>query len=91
MRFERSVLSIISAAGLLIGAVSQAQMIDNTQAPNTAKAGINKSLLDEIGAGRGDLMTADRRSTSSTVTRFVRFGAGGSCFSASSLVSGAGR
>src|SRR5438874_3901342 len=33
-------------------------MIDNTQAPNTAKAGINRSLLDEIGAGRGDVMTA---------------------------------
>ena len=32
-------------------------MIDNTQAPNTAKAGINKSLLDEIGAGRGDVLT----------------------------------
>jgi len=58
MRFERRVLNFISAAGLLIGAVSQAQMIDNTQAPNTAKAGINKSLLDEIGAGRGDVMTA---------------------------------
>jgi len=42
---------------MLIGA-AQAQMIDNTQAPNTAKAGINKSLLDEIGAGRGDVMTA---------------------------------
>ena len=35
----------------------RAQMIDNTQAPNTAKAGINKSLLDEIGAGRGDRNT----------------------------------
>src|SRR6266478_9611409 len=34
------------------------QMIDNTQAPNAAKAGINKSLLDEIGAGRGDVNTA---------------------------------
>ncbi len=30
-------------------------MIDNTQAPSTAKAGINKSLLDEVGAGRGDV------------------------------------
>jgi hypothetical protein len=36
---------------------AQAQMIDNTQAPNTAKAGINKALLDEVGAGRGDVMT----------------------------------
>jgi cytochrome c2 len=38
---------------------AQAQMIDNTQAPNTAKAGINKSLLDEIGAGRGSVLTPD--------------------------------
>src|SRR5581483_3605485 len=35
---------------------AQAQMIDNTQAPNTARAGINKSLSDEIGAGRGNVM-----------------------------------
>src|ERR1700753_916746 len=34
-----------------------AQLIDNNQATNTAKAGINKSLTDEIGAGRGDIMT----------------------------------
>ncbi|PYT38546.1 MAG: hypothetical protein DMG47_22870 [Acidobacteria bacterium] len=32
-------------------------MIDNTQATSTANAGINKSLSDEIGAGRGDLLT----------------------------------
>lgn len=35
----------------------RAQQIDNTQAINTAAAGINKSLSDEIGAGRGDVMT----------------------------------
>jgi len=34
-----------------------AQLVDQTLAPNTAKAGINKSLLDEIGAGRGDVLT----------------------------------
>jgi di-heme oxidoreductase (putative peroxidase) len=34
----------------------QAQMIDNTQATNTAGAGINKSLTDEIGAGRGNIL-----------------------------------
>jgi cytochrome c2 len=51
---------VISFTGivLLLSAVAWTQMIDNTQAPNTAKAGINKSLLDEIGAGRGDLNTA---------------------------------
>src|SRR5271167_1398970 len=42
---------------LLVGGAAYAQMIDNTQAPNTAKAGINKSLLDEIGAGRGNVLT----------------------------------
>jgi len=41
---------------LMLGSAG-AQMVDNTQAPNTAKAGINKSLLDEIGVGRGDIMT----------------------------------
>ncbi len=46
-----------SAALLLLGTAATAQMIDNNQATNTAKAGIHKSLQDEIGAGRGDLMT----------------------------------
>jgi mono/diheme cytochrome c family protein len=38
-------------------ATLQAQMIDNTQARNTAGAGINKSLTEEIGAGRGNILT----------------------------------
>ena len=42
---------------LLAGITASAQMIDNTQAPNTANAGINKALSDEIGAGRGDWTT----------------------------------
>ena len=42
---------------LLLGPLARGQMIDNTQALNNAKAGINKSLTDEIGAGRGDVMT----------------------------------
>ena len=42
---------------LLLGAVAQSQMIDNTQATSTSNAGINKSLSDEIGAGRGDVLT----------------------------------
>lgn len=33
------------------------QLTDQTQAPNKAKAGIAKSLQDEVGAGRGDSMT----------------------------------
>src|SRR5262250_1587873 len=42
-----SILSISAAA----------QLTDQTQAPNSAKAGIAKSLQDETGAGRGDANT----------------------------------
>src|SRR5262249_34317964 len=38
---------------------SAAQLVDQTLAPNTAQAGIAKSLQDEIGAGRGDSYTPD--------------------------------
>jgi Di-haem oxidoreductase, putative peroxidase len=49
----------VATVATLLGAITAcAQMIDNAQAPNTVKAGINKSLLDEIGPGRGDVMTA---------------------------------
>src|SRR5262249_14070863 len=34
-----------------------AQMIDNTQATNNLQAGIHKSLVDELGAGRGNINT----------------------------------
>jgi hypothetical protein len=49
--------------GLLIGlsatlaSPAMAQLIDRTTAPNAAGAGIAKSLVDEIGAGRGDVLT----------------------------------
>ena len=45
--------------GLLcfLAPIAKAQLVDNNLAPNTAKAGINKSLADEIGPGRGDIMT----------------------------------
>jgi hypothetical protein len=41
----------------LLAGAGWAQLTDRTQAPNTAKAGIAKSLQDETGAGRGDVMT----------------------------------
>ena len=41
---------------LLLGFVARAQMIDNTQATSTAGAGINKSLSDEVGTGRGSIL-----------------------------------
>ena len=43
--------------GCLGPALTFAQLTDRTQAPNTAKAGIGKSLQDEAGAGRGDANT----------------------------------
>ena len=55
MRYPGKLLAL-TAGALLIGLSAQAQLIDNTQAPNTAGAGINKSLTDEVGAGRGNVM-----------------------------------
>jgi hypothetical protein len=49
-------LTFVLAGGMLITA-AYAQLVDNTQVPNVAQAGINKSLQDEIGAGRGNLTT----------------------------------
>jgi Di-haem oxidoreductase, putative peroxidase len=42
---------------LLLGSGAHAQLIDNTQATNPINAGINKSLPEEIGAGRGNVNT----------------------------------
>ncbi|HKV81175.1 MAG TPA: hypothetical protein VJP02_23710 [Candidatus Sulfotelmatobacter sp.] len=52
MKIFGKVIAFTGIAILLSGLTAQAQMIDNTQAPNTAGASINKSLSDEIGAGR---------------------------------------
>jgi len=43
----------------LFSAPTLGQLIDRTQAPNTANEGIGRSLEDQIGAGRGDLVTPD--------------------------------
>jgi len=40
-------------------AVSRAQLTDTTQTPNAANAGIHRSLADQVGTGRGDVMTPD--------------------------------
>ena len=41
----------------LIATTASAQLVDRTQSPNIANAGIALSLFDEIGAGRGDINT----------------------------------
>jgi mono/diheme cytochrome c family protein len=46
----------------LLTAPALAQLIDKTKAPNIANEGIKKSLAQQIGAGRGNLMTPDSSS-----------------------------
>ena len=43
--------------GALFASNATAQETDITQTPNAANAGIKKSYLEQIGAGRGDVMT----------------------------------
>jgi hypothetical protein len=61
MSFMNKVIQILGAVilSLFVSTLVQAQSVDNTQAFNNAKGGINKSLADEIGAGRGDLYTSN--------------------------------
>src|SRR4030095_13703922 len=51
-RIRWGLFLLVACAG-----TSSAQLTDQTLAPNTAQAGIAKSLQDEIGAGRGDSYT----------------------------------
>ena len=52
---------VLALAALLapLAPAARAQLTDVTQTPNTLNAGIQKSLLQEIGAGRGDAYTPD--------------------------------
>jgi mono/diheme cytochrome c family protein len=50
-------LLLVAYSFLVTPVVSQ--LIDRTKAPNAAGQGINKSLTEQIGAGRGDVMTPD--------------------------------
>lgn len=58
LKISRNALKTFALIVLSMATACWGQMIDSTQAPNTAKAGINKSLLDEVGAGRGDVNSA---------------------------------
>jgi hypothetical protein len=51
-------LALVSALWGL-GTSADAQLTDVTQTPNRAHAGVQKSLEEQIGAGRGDVMTPD--------------------------------
>jgi di-heme oxidoreductase (putative peroxidase) len=50
-------VSVIGGLSLWSNLPARAQMIDRTQNPNVANFGIAKSLIEEIGAGRGNLTT----------------------------------
>src|SRR5260370_6750150 len=51
--------AIALAALSFFVSMAQAQLVDNAHAPSVAKGGINESVQQEIGAGRGDAMTPD--------------------------------
>ena len=55
MKFLSKML-VLTGIALSLAIAAHSQMIDNTQATNTAGAGINKSLTDEVGAGRGSIV-----------------------------------
>jgi mono/diheme cytochrome c family protein len=59
-----AVLVLLAGAVITLryGTPARAQMPDRTQNPNVANFGIAKSLLDEIGAGRGSWMVPDSSS-----------------------------
>lgn len=61
---ESKTLAILAWVGAmcLLSAPALAQLVDKTKAPNVANEGINKSLVEQIGAGRGDWMTPDSSS-----------------------------
>lgn len=52
-------LTIFAVALLALSAHALAQLIDKTRFPNAPDVGIAKSLAQQIGAGRGDVMTPD--------------------------------
>jgi hypothetical protein len=55
----RQWVAVLGVAVLALGTVSPAlgQLVDRTLAPNAANEGIAKSILEQVGAGRGDLLT----------------------------------
>ena len=61
---RRAQIAVLAAGAalLLFTATGLAQLIDKTKAPNIADEGINKSLILQIGAGRGDWITPDSSS-----------------------------
>ncbi len=60
MKLKLTILSVIvfmAGIATLFSSAASAQLTDRTQNPNAANAGIAKSLTQQIGAGRGNVMT----------------------------------
>src|SRR4030066_1255731 len=59
MKKKILIFTIVTLAGFLILPITPTGggLIDKTKGPNPANQGINKSLKDEIGAGRGSMTT----------------------------------
>src|SRR4026207_915042 len=66
LRIDKAELRALARLGAVVLSLSTtpayAQLIDKTLAPNIANEGINKSLADQIGAGRGDWSTPNSSS-----------------------------
>lgn len=58
IRIARAAVLWTAAAAATVGSVA-AQQTDVTQAPNAENAGIGKSLVEQVGAGHGDVRTPD--------------------------------
>ena len=61
---KTKIFALITGAGALYVFTSAglAQLVDKNKAPNLAQEGINKTLAQQIGTGRGDWMTPDSSS-----------------------------
>lgn len=59
MKRTRPPLSLAAVLALGLCRTASAQLSDTSQTPNVLDAGIRKALLQEIGPGRGDVMTPD--------------------------------
>lgn len=55
-------IAVCTSMVFLCTSVTLGQSIDQTQAPNKAKAGIAKSLTEEVGTGRGDIYSPNSSS-----------------------------
>jgi mono/diheme cytochrome c family protein len=64
MKILQKLITCVFMGGLTTGffflvTPASGQLVDATKAPNTLNEGIHKSFIEEIGAGRGDITTAN--------------------------------